>query len=321
MKRGRSMSERDPVSSATPDTAVLADDAGHAKNSLNAEATAGAMLRDARQAQGLDVDSLAALLKVSAQKVQALERDRFDLLIDPAFVRALASSVCRILKIDPAPVLKRLPAISAFKNTSQNRGINTPFRSRETGPGSPLRMKFSRPAVLLGLALLLGALILIFLPALQQQIARYKPGGQSAARRSEVLEPVAGPAWQPASQPAATLNLASELGQSAAQASASQASAATAVAAAPLLQPSAQAGTSWEVAFSAKNESWVKVTDAKGVIVLSRTLHAGEQAGASGALPLAVAVGRADAIQVQVRGQTFDLKAIAKNNVARFEVK
>jgi cytoskeleton protein RodZ len=43
--------------------------------------------------------------------------------------------------------------------------------------------------------------------------------------------------------------------------------------------------------------------------------------GASGNLPLSVVLGRADAVQVQVRGQAFDVKALAKDNVARFEVK
>ena len=75
------------------------------------------------------------------------------------------------------------------------------------------------------------------------------------------------------------------------------------------------------ITFSATGESWVKVTDAKGVVVLGRTLRAGESAGASGALPLVAVVGRADAIQVLVRGQAFGLGGVTNNNVARFEVK
>jgi len=55
--------------------------------------------------------------------------------------------------------------------------------------------------------------------------------------------------------------------------------------------------------------------------VLRRTLAAGELVGASGVLPLTAVVGRADATQVEVRGQALDLTALAKNNVARFEVK
>ena len=75
------------------------------------------------------------------------------------------------------------------------------------------------------------------------------------------------------------------------------------------------------IVFSAKGESWVEVTDARGTVVLRRTLAAGEAASASGVLPLAAVVGRADATQVQVRGRAFDLGAVSKDNVARFEVK
>ena len=75
------------------------------------------------------------------------------------------------------------------------------------------------------------------------------------------------------------------------------------------------------VVFTAKTESWVEATDAKGQVVLRRTLAAGEVVGASGALPLKVVVGRANATQVQIRGKVFDVTAVAKDNVARFEVK
>ncbi|UUZ70595.1 DUF4115 domain-containing protein [Polaromonas sp. P2-4] len=75
------------------------------------------------------------------------------------------------------------------------------------------------------------------------------------------------------------------------------------------------------VTFSTKGESWVEVTDAKGTVVLRRTLAAGEVTGASGALPLTAVVGRADATQVQVRGQALDLTRLTRDNVARFEVK
>ena len=36
---------------------------------------------------------------------------------------------------------------------------------------------------------------------------------------------------------------------------------------------------------------------------------------------LAVVIGRVDATEILVRGQAFDLGAVARNNVARFEVK
>jgi cytoskeleton protein RodZ len=75
------------------------------------------------------------------------------------------------------------------------------------------------------------------------------------------------------------------------------------------------------VVFKAKESSWVKVVDAKGVVLLSKTLSSGEVIGASGATPLAVVVGRVDATDVDVRGKPFSLTSVSKDNVARFEVK
>jgi cytoskeleton protein RodZ len=41
----------------------------------------------------------------------------------------------------------------------------------------------------------------------------------------------------------------------------------------------------------------------------------------AGTLPLAVVVGRADAMDVLVHGQSFDLTPVVRDNVARFQIK
>ena len=83
--------------------------------------TAGTLLRRAREAAGLHVAALAVSLKVPVRKLEALESDRYDLLPDAVFVRALASSVCRTLKIDPQPVLDRLPQTAAPRLVQRQR--------------------------------------------------------------------------------------------------------------------------------------------------------------------------------------------------------
>jgi cytoskeleton protein RodZ len=75
------------------------------------------------------------------------------------------------------------------------------------------------------------------------------------------------------------------------------------------------------VVFKVRGPSWVEVTDGKGVVQLRKTMSIGESIGASGVLPLSVVVGRADVTDVEVKGKPFSLAAIAKDNVARFEVK
>ena len=75
------------------------------------------------------------------------------------------------------------------------------------------------------------------------------------------------------------------------------------------------------VTFRTRGNSWIQVTDASGTTVFRRLMAAGETAGASGALPLAVTIGSVEQTEVQVRGKPFNLGPVSHDNVARFEVK
>ncbi|WP_366806974.1 RodZ domain-containing protein, partial [Polaromonas sp.] len=317
---------------------------------MSAGPTAGALLRAAREAAGIHIAALAALLKVPETKLQALEHDRLDLLLDAVFARALASSVCRTLKIDARPVLERLPPTSACQLKRSGGEINAPFRSSVAGPVLSARSRISRPVVLAGIALLLGAMVLIVLPTIEQygeQEQRDPDGAPGSAglvllplasaragSGDDLPVPVAeipgagvadGPATvdAPLSGSSNSPALVSQDTLVAVQAPVppSGNSAIPAAPAASTAGPVAQVASPGNVSFRASGQSWVKVTDANGMVVLTRTLASGEAAEASGALPLSVVVGRSDLTQVQVRGKAFDLSAVSRDNVARFEVK
>ena len=308
-------------------------------------ASAGSLIRQAREAAGLDIATLAVLLKVPVKKLEALEADRFDLLPDAVFARALASSVCRNLKIDTATVLRKLPQVGSSDLAHQSRGINTPFRGSDDRIGPSLWVQVSRPAVLAGLALLLSAVVLVFLPTLKTgmdtknvdempRTVNAQPAISSVI--GVVSETVSAAISEP--QPSGLSGLsssvavissapASGLASAAApsvpppaSASASAALQTLSVSASPASAAPSVASTGI-VVFTAKGASWIQVSDAKGGVVLRRTLVPGEIVGASGALPLTVVVGKADAMQVHIRGNAFDLSGVAKDNVARFEVK
>ena len=129
--------------------------------------TAGQILKHAREAAGLHVATLAANLKVPVRKLEALEEDRYEELPDAVFVRALASSVCRTLKLDAQSVLQRLPQSVQPRLVLDTEKINAPFRAPSDGPGPGLLSQVSRPVVLTVAALLVGALVIIFLPYAQ----------------------------------------------------------------------------------------------------------------------------------------------------------
>ena len=348
---------------------------------------AGEILKRAREAAGLHIAALAVMLKIPVKKLEALEANRIDLFPDTVFIRALASSVCRALKIDAAPVLARLPQTEAPKFPVQGSGINQPFRAPSDGPGPTLWAQVSRPPVLAGLVLLLGALVLILLPVIKSGVVEVKSEAAegrltnfatlkntfsatnmvnaelektvpSALQSNGPLAAVASvasstSATSATSSTSSTASGAAALVQAVSAASPSVSSVsssltpkmstlATATASGPLTTPSVTVGMSGMsagsatttglaapkppltndiVVFTVKGPSWIEATDAKGQVVLSRVLNSGEIAGAAGALPLKVVVGRANETLVQIRGKAFDLNAVAKDNVARFEVK
>lgn len=294
--------------------------------------SAGALLRQAREAAGLHVAALAVSLKVPVRKLEALEEDRYDLLPDAVFARALASSVCRTLKIDPQPVLQRLPQTSAPRLVQDSEGINAPFRAPGDATGRhPLMEQVSRPVVLAVAALLLGALVLVFLPDLRRDDAvAAKPAETVGA---PLAAPVVVQAVAPAEPPVATPAVPAAPAAPQAVAAATPPQASPAPAAAPAVtasvSPSAsvtQVATSAApatglVVFRTRGPSWIEVTDGKGVVTLRKLMAEGESAGATGALPLAVTVGSSSNTEVQVRGKAFDLGPVTRDNVARFEVK
>jgi len=295
---------------------------------------AGELLKQAREAAGLHIAALAVLLKVPVKKLEALEADRMDLLPDAVFIRALASSVCRTLKIDASPVLARLPQTDAPKLTYQGSGINTPFRSPGDGPGPSFWAQVSRPAVLAGLVLLLAALVLIFLPFIKTSLnevtsqatdpratapvtagSTAHTGAGKTATSSLPIAVAAAPMSPTASADVAT---AAQTGSG----TSSPFKALTAATESPTFVVTSKPPTETDViVFTAKGQSWVEATDAKGQVVLRRVLNAGETTGASGVLPLKVVIGSVNETQVRIRGKAFDLNAVAKDNVARFEVK
>ncbi len=118
--------------------------------------SAGRLLREARERQGLHIAALAASIKVTPHKLEMLEADRFDALPDATFTRALAQTVCRALKIDPAAVLVLLPPASVGHRLEQvGGGLNAPFRDR---PGVAGQRDTQAPA--LGAVFWITALIL-----------------------------------------------------------------------------------------------------------------------------------------------------------------
>jgi len=193
--------------------------------------------------------------------------------------------------------------------------------------------------------LLLGALVLVFLPMLQsgyQAVADANrspdavmppPGATATVPGTPVVvesvPAVPSVPSQPAPGSAPVAGATAPAPVSAAPTTAAPvapAAPAAATPAAPVAAPSLPAASGpisarGIVVFRTRAQSWIQVTDATGTTVLRKLMEPGETAGASGALPLSVTIGSVEATEVQVRGKPYNLAPVSKDNVARFEVK
>lgn len=295
-------------------------------------ASAGAMLRAARQQQGLHIAALAASMKVPPARLEALEAGRYHELVDTTFTRALAQAMCRTLRIDPVPVLALLPGSSPDALGRVDGGLNTPFREHG-GRGLPADWApWRHPVLWLVALLLLAAAAFVLVPA--------------GALRDPPMPAVGAPVMPPdapASVPAGAL-------------------AAPAVDAATLLRPNAttmgtgtpaaaelvgaaavSATTASPLAFAANNQApaagpgsalvlgagdaaatvhvralkdtWIQAVDANQQTVLARMVPGGETVAFSPALPLRVRIGNVAGTELLLRGQPVDLSVGKRDNI------
>ena len=117
---------------AIPDIAEHARTIAHGKTVVVFDTT----LRDGEQSPGATLNEL-----------EALEIGELSSLSGPVFVRALASSVCRHLKMDPTEVLALLPQVVSVP-FSQPPELKTPFRVQGESSGHSAASRFLTKPVL-----------------------------------------------------------------------------------------------------------------------------------------------------------------------------
>jgi cytoskeleton protein RodZ len=278
--------------------------------------SAGALLRAAREKQGMHIAALAATIKITVQKLEALEHNRYDQLPDATFTRALALTVCRALKIDPSPVLERLPQGGATGMLQAKGGLNMPFRDRPGRADPTDRLVSVRPLVWAALLILLAAMLVYVLPV--DWWRSLWP--QTAALAELPVSVLAAP--QPAAPMAATVAAAPEEPASASDLPASAATEPLVVVMHSVPDASAAVdGPSGVAVLRVADATWVEVVDAKGLMLVSRTLQPGESIGLDGALPFRLKIGNAQGAELVFRSQPVNLAPFTRDNVVRMELK
>jgi cytoskeleton protein RodZ len=269
----------------------------------------GQQLQRARLDAGMSLESLSARLKVSVPRLQAFENDQFEQGPNLPIGRAMVASVARFLGLDAQALLAQMPQpkpqvpAAAMHEAAGGLGNQTrlTMRGDERGPISPVWW--------IALALLVLAGVVYFYPQIAQLSQRVPVAAPQEAAAPAPPASQAGPdhaaQTAPAPMPAASMP---------------EVPVVPAMPTAPDRSASATKVVQSVLLFKARGSTWIEVTDAKGVVLLRRTLAAAEAAEVGGELPLSVVIGRADHTEVWVRGAVFPLETHTQDNVARFKV-
>ena len=301
--------------------------------------TAGQLLRKARLKAGIHLAVLSVTLKVPVRQLEALEADQLDLDKGPVFYRGLASSVCRHLQTDAAPILALLP--QATSQLEPMRSSIQPFAEEDSVGISGLswgRMASSKVVWSATFMLFMtGALLWLPGPSHWAWLEDVKSLMADEVVSQEVADPVSLPVFGPTS-PSLEASDSNTTQSPASHVSNVSSPATTAVLREPVesksfqvipANPATAMASSSAVhsdsspvwVFSASGESWLEVRNGQKAVVWSGLVKAGESTRIQSPLPVSVVVGRPQVVTATLRGQAFDLKPHTLLTVARFEVK
>ena len=300
------------------DTQALMEPESAADDPRAARAKAGGMLRAAREAAGKGASELATQLKVSSDKILALENGDWEQLPGPAFARALLRAAAKALKVDAEAIMRVLPPVltSPAQASLEAAPARKPVPLSKQGPGSG---GYGAWWWVVG-AIVSAALLIFFLPG-RDDLARWLPGSASSEQASAAVrkEPVAAPAPTPILAESAAQSSGRQTQAVSAIATASAPAEATSVPAAQASSPkSAASGSVLKLLTTA--ESWIQVSSQEGKSLFSGTVAAGggQEVPLSGQdFPVQLVVGNAAHTRVSLNGTPVQLTTAPNSNVAR----
>lgn len=295
-------------------------------------ASPGAMLQEARKQAKLSLEHVATELRMTPQKVQAIEEDDFARLPTQTFVRGYLRSYAKLVKLDPDEVL------TAYREALTSSGV------QDDSEESPLEFRISRPKRSkwhfgLWILILLGAIWLGSLwfvnnqPTTSETLGANATSGSDIAPREQPDEiavagsEVDGDIDTQVAQPIETGT--DEIAQPGAEDETEQAEfvpladtetevpaedVAAAETSAPRVQVTPMAAVAevseegldrLQLEFS--GECWLVVTDARGDVLHTDLMQAGQSLSLSGVAPFEVKLGNAQTAQLTLNGEPVEL--------------
>ena len=278
----------------------------------------GAVLRAAREAEGISVGDMAVQCRLAVTQIRALEEERLENLPEPVYVRAFIRGYAHALKIDPAPLVDDYMMRCGRRGAAVEVG-QLPNRSpsREAVFHEPPKNRTLKAVLFVVLAALVGGGIWAvytdqFASLHTSSEAQKVESGANEAKETKT------PAAEPAESAAAPSDAAPETQP--AQPSAPAAAPAQPAPAASA-QPPAAAPVLHKVEFRlGAGASWVQVIAPNGRNVVASEMR--PQSVQAYEIPKGsrFTIGNAGVVSLTIDGEVYPLDGVVRNGIARFTI-
>ncbi|PTQ77170.1 cytoskeleton protein RodZ [Nitrosomonas oligotropha] len=313
-------------------------DNNQARNEFNAIDSAsvvqsvGHLLRNARTAKGLSIDDVSRQLRLSAQQIEAIEKEDFEKLPGRTFLRGFIRNYANLVQLNPVPLLQMLPESTRVISTYER----TPFKNKQISFSSN-REKPGNHSLIIAIILFVIILGAYFLfenggwnknSDVSAEIEEKKT--ESATASVEIQLPLPGivkntsnTSDSPANKSSEVNNPVPAMENTAAQADAKTESAPENKSAVEKTEKTEKTATfdknTGHLYFKLTADSWIKVVDGKGVTVFEQLKKSGSEQIVTGKRPLSLVIGNASGVNLTYNDKEIDISSYKKQGgTARF---
>ncbi|MFZ1547135.1 MAG: RodZ domain-containing protein [Candidatus Nitrotoga sp.] len=253
----------------------------------------GTMLREAREQLGLSVVDVESRLKFASRQIEALEADNFTLLSETSFVRRFIRSYAKLLQLDPEPLLASLPIAPTQPSLhSASTAIDVPLPNTYVLRGLKI--------IWLAIGFVVVSIILLFVWLNRSQ--SITPQARVETVGLPTVMPTI-PASVVVAVPLSDALIVSQQAPAAAEAIQTKSN-----------DASKQSGAI-RLMFDA--ESWVKVTDNDGNILLSKLNARGSEQHLKGRPPFSVVIGNVSGVRLYYQEKLVELAPYYNGGIVR----
>ncbi|SFE52659.1 RodZ domain-containing protein [Nitrosomonas sp. Nm166] len=292
----------------------------------------GHILRKARAAKGMSIEDVSRQLRLSVQQIEVIEKEDFDKLPGRTFLRGFIRNYANLVQLDPVPLLQMLPESARTMSTYERMPLKKKqisFSSSRESSGSNRLVIF-----IVLFASIFGAYFIFEnnnwnnksdsnLLSSETKRNTEKTSMEIQLPLSATVKNTANPQAHKTSETNVQVN-DEKNSEMRSNIKTETFTIPIPIENKPVTQeetekPAAASGDLGNLYFKFTADSWVKVVDGKGVLLLEQLKKKGSEQSVAGKKPLSIVIGNASGVNLTYNDTEIDISSYKKQDgTARF---